>query len=286
MTDQISPNYLTIGADGEIGADFTGLINARGLIIPAAVSTPPALDQSVRWETTDGEVVTQLYAFADGSSSEFHAQAWATNSLTESSASIAALDSIGNPQARLECTYTDGFPFDDQVTAEAAGYVAKVLGGDGSSSFVQNSAGAMTQRMGDPATYYLGGGPYNYGPGTGNPWTLNPTRYVDPGNRLSGGYYYARNTGYYLVTAQVSFSCNISVATELAIVTNSGGSALGVELVTPATFGSFVSCSLIVPCNGGNYIYPRFAVTQAVQVLYTTSINGIGATNYSVMQVA
>lgn len=50
--EQLSPNYLTLGPDGEVGANFTGLINALGLIIPAGIAQQPpqvASDQIV-WE--------------------------------------------------------------------------------------------------------------------------------------------------------------------------------------------------------------------------------------------
>ena len=97
MTDQIAPNYLTIGTDGEVGADFTGLINALGLIIPAADSTPPALDQSVRWVDANGDMVSQIYTFTGaGSQSEVEIEAHASDTLLNSSVAITSL----TPQCR------------------------------------------------------------------------------------------------------------------------------------------------------------------------------------------
>lgn len=61
--EQLSPNYLTVDAAGRVGAMFSGLINALGLILPASsISTPPGQSQ-IQWQrTSDGAVVAQIYA--------------------------------------------------------------------------------------------------------------------------------------------------------------------------------------------------------------------------------
>lgn len=66
--EQLSPNYLTLGPNGQVGANFTGLINALGLILPAGVSTTtPAGVNEVAWERqSDGAAVATVWAGESG----------------------------------------------------------------------------------------------------------------------------------------------------------------------------------------------------------------------------
>jgi hypothetical protein len=66
--DQIAPNYLTQDPQGNVGADFSGHVHARGLDLDAAdpaLPTPPDADR-LRWLVpSDGSVAATLFAVGD-----------------------------------------------------------------------------------------------------------------------------------------------------------------------------------------------------------------------------
>lgn len=65
--ESLSPNYLTLGVDGEVGANFTGVVNALGLTLPAGVPLAPGPANEISWvRTADGDVVAVLTADTSG----------------------------------------------------------------------------------------------------------------------------------------------------------------------------------------------------------------------------
>src|SRR5215469_3602327 len=60
----ISDNFITINPNGTVGANFTGLINALGLILPAGTGAVSQAQNTVTWNrTTDNVPIATLYAF-------------------------------------------------------------------------------------------------------------------------------------------------------------------------------------------------------------------------------
>lgn len=57
--EQLSPNYLTVDPSGLVGAHFTGLVNALGLIIPESGGAAIQLTNSVQWQDPTG-VATEI----------------------------------------------------------------------------------------------------------------------------------------------------------------------------------------------------------------------------------
>lgn len=101
--EQLSPNYLTLDAFGNVGADFTGLVNALGLIIPAGtVQQPPQLatDQIV-WEAAGGVFVANVQAFSNGvvgsGTRQVNVSSTAVGFGDENGASLTALSDGGDP---------------------------------------------------------------------------------------------------------------------------------------------------------------------------------------------
>lgn len=142
--EQLIPNYLTIDpATGEVGADFTGIIHALGLILPAApnLNTPQGSNELV-WTALDGltravllagdlpgptpNAVLQIGTFASGPASA-------------SEVTIAAADDTGAPQASLNVNQID--EGNGRVLANAGALDYTIIDSTGFSSFVLSAAG-------------------------------------------------------------------------------------------------------------------------------------------------
>jgi hypothetical protein len=64
--DTLQPNYLTVNPDGSIGADFTGVINARGILMPEVEQGQPLRPSSIIWQrASDGAYTAQIYQLQD-----------------------------------------------------------------------------------------------------------------------------------------------------------------------------------------------------------------------------
>jgi hypothetical protein len=65
VADQLSPNYLTMTSGGQVGANFSGVINALGVTLPAG--TVKAANNEVAWKrTSDGAAVADIYGVSGG----------------------------------------------------------------------------------------------------------------------------------------------------------------------------------------------------------------------------
>lgn len=65
-SEALNPNYLTLTPAGLVGANFTGVINALGLTLPAyqAGGAPTPAGNAIEWIRSDGVMIAQLGAFA------------------------------------------------------------------------------------------------------------------------------------------------------------------------------------------------------------------------------
>lgn len=142
--EQLSPNYLTLSPTGQVGANFTGLINALGLILPAGAGGPVPPEQTeeqVVWEVAQpgpdpvGSVVGAVTAFDDQTGSQgISVSSQAQSSPDTSSALIRALGTTAGVEAKLQVL---------QVGNGSAGPAGAIGAGTEVDVFVEPGAGAM-----------------------------------------------------------------------------------------------------------------------------------------------
>lgn len=65
--EQLTPNYLTLSPTGQIGANFTGIINALGLVLKEATSGSLIPASAAVWEDAAGVVREWIQGFSSGS---------------------------------------------------------------------------------------------------------------------------------------------------------------------------------------------------------------------------
>lgn len=136
--DQLS-NNLTTYVNGRIGAAFTGLVNAQGLILPAGnlAGTPP-LENQVTWETVAGAEVATLWAYSTGQAGGenlfMKAQAMPGDA---SQVEIYAADDQGSKQAALAVTQLQRGS--GTVVATAGPNSVRIIDNAAASSFLQLS---------------------------------------------------------------------------------------------------------------------------------------------------
>ena len=62
-SEPLSPNYLTVTPAGLVSANFTGIVNALGLVLPASAVASPPPDSQIQWQrTSDGSLVASVSA--------------------------------------------------------------------------------------------------------------------------------------------------------------------------------------------------------------------------------
>lgn len=139
--EQLSPNYLTVNTAGQVGASFTGQVNALGIILPESTSAtiPPPLTNSIEWQRTDG--VPVAFVVANDSSGPVDKPnlligAQAPDAGGSSTIVLEAYGSTGSPEAGLSISQVD-----DGTVASIAGFVdafsATILDHAGRSTFLQ-----------------------------------------------------------------------------------------------------------------------------------------------------
>jgi hypothetical protein len=65
VTDQITPNLITVDAQGRVGADFTGHVHAAGIDIDAGTVVTPPAESRVRWiQKANGVVAADAYGLS------------------------------------------------------------------------------------------------------------------------------------------------------------------------------------------------------------------------------
>lgn len=151
-SEALQPNYLTVSPTGQVGADFTGIINALGLIIPAAQVGAPASTNKIVWErTSDGAVAASIGTSLDFGGGIIHpssqllmdleqpgttndANVALSSNVLAASASVTATD--GTDVAALTTKTGSG---QASVTATADANLINIIDQAGNSSFAQNT---------------------------------------------------------------------------------------------------------------------------------------------------
>lgn len=148
--DTLQPNYLTVNADGTVGADFTGKINAQGLILPTA-SSPPATAQSrVQWNRQSDN---SMVAWIDGLSFdsdlvvELDLVAQPPAGAFDSQVEMFANDAAGNEQVVLQLLQQGSGGGNSGLFAQAFGQAVTLIDDLGRSSFLQLGQGSATLRL-------------------------------------------------------------------------------------------------------------------------------------------
>lgn len=141
--DSLQPNYLTVNPDGTIGADFTGKINAQGLILPAADSNTPPPDNKIQWTLSNGAAIADIVGYYEPNGT-INVATTALDSLAQaatdqSNVILRAYNSLGNVQASLEAHQNGqgGGWISYEVGSNTASYSGTIMDSTGSSNFLQ-----------------------------------------------------------------------------------------------------------------------------------------------------
>lgn len=135
--EQLSPNYLTVDAQGRSGASFTGLINALGLILPAAAAPtlPIPAPSSVLWERqSDGAVVAEATAFGVAGSGQSLILSGFHNAGVGESAAVAVGVGGSPSTGQADASY--------EVTADSAGNKSHIAFAGGKTVALLNNLGS------------------------------------------------------------------------------------------------------------------------------------------------
>lgn len=94
--EQLSPNYLTVDSQGRVGANFTGVVSAEGLTLPASLSAAPAAPPNrVVWQrASDGALVGSLETISVGGAEQTRIVAVAAPNSDTSILKLGADDTI------------------------------------------------------------------------------------------------------------------------------------------------------------------------------------------------
>lgn len=134
-SEALSPNYLTLDAQGNVGADFSGVIQADGITIPASNSIALAAQNEVAWQrTSDGALVADVGGYA-GPGGDVRLILNAVNAANnQSEVSLNASSNAGT----LDATLIVGVVGAPQVVAGTNdGSFAQIIAAGGKSSFLQ-----------------------------------------------------------------------------------------------------------------------------------------------------
>jgi hypothetical protein len=139
VADTLQPNVITVAANGEIGAAFTGLLNALGLIIPPAASPSYGLQNSITWQRQ-----------SDGAQAAFVQDGIFTDVLSGRDVDqlVISTDRPSGVQGELITLNTENLDLtlDDQASnggistvqiSTAGGHLATLFNSSGQSSFPQ-----------------------------------------------------------------------------------------------------------------------------------------------------
>lgn len=127
-TDTLSPNYLTLNADGSVGATFSGLINAaQGVTIPSSASKTSI--NAIQWiRASDGAAVATI----DGQN---------PNPASGTSLELVAEGPDRNKVARLTLNGNNPGAQQSSVSVNAGAIAKTLLAADGTSDYVQLAGG-------------------------------------------------------------------------------------------------------------------------------------------------
>jgi hypothetical protein len=134
-SEALSPNYLTLDAEGNVGANFSGVIEADGVTLPASNTVALAAQNEVAWQrTSDGALIADVGGYA-GPSGDVRLILNAVNAANnQSEISLNATSDGGTLEANLTVAVV-GTP---QVFAGLNdGSFVEIIGEGGVSSFLQ-----------------------------------------------------------------------------------------------------------------------------------------------------
>lgn len=211
-----TPSYLTITPTGQVGADFTGLINALGLIIPAGISTQPQPQNQIVWEETNGGIVANIFAADFAGETELSLQSenpaqnpsggGAVTLESQATQGIATLSAGGPGAAALTAEFV--------VSAGAAGgsAILQALAFNSSAIVIDNQQRSNFVQLPTASETFLQTGGVSFG--------------------LSGPGY----TGPYAVTFPHAFAVNPVVVVSIQ-PTGAANTITSSEIVSPTTTG-------------------------------------------------
>lgn len=141
--DSMTPTYLTLSPTGQVGAAFTGLVNALGLVLPASTNFTPTNTNTVSW-TTDGTqsggLIAEMFGYGPVSGNEF----FTIRGLEEvsgdaSGGNLAAIDRNGVIQASIGVQQQNAGagPLLAGAVVGAGSLSQSILLSDGSSDYLQ-----------------------------------------------------------------------------------------------------------------------------------------------------
>lgn len=302
-----SPNYLSIGAGGLIGASFSGSVAAQGVTLPVSTvpwsGLPINPTNVISWirKPGDNAIVAQIGAIDQSNRHDLLLQSFALPEGPSrpifSSVGIIASDAPGNTLAGLQVAggtprgsnpLTQAGP--STVTATAGSAATTVLDDTGSSTFVQN-ANPATQRVlsGDPLTLFLNA---NSAPCPAAAWFNYMTIaanvvWYDPGGRWNSGAggYQCRNAGAFYVSGAFAYPATGTTAWSCGAGNSNTGGYFAASGVTPAAVGvGGGSFSVIIAANAGDILVPQAWLSGSLAI--NSGGNGARlATYFSVVQV-
>lgn len=149
--DTLTPTYLTVTPDGKVGADFTGTVDALGVILPSGSSSlipPPVGINNIVWRRqSDNAVVADLVCNSVGGEESLTLLSQPQSGDTAGVVGLMALTPAGTHFALLEAVAraalggaTVGFQVEDDSGGSVGG---TIMGSDGTSSFLQLSGAAQ-----------------------------------------------------------------------------------------------------------------------------------------------
>lgn len=309
-----TPNYQVINPDGTVGANFSGVINAQGLTIPASGSgSNYSAPNSVQWtRQSDGALVADIFPFTFFDSTnnynqninQVEARPTARSDLTQVNISAIGLGSItppGQPFARSQLRVIQtGSGVSGSVEGNAPGNAFTIMDNTGASTFLQkannladlaNLPNAWSNLINGqagllkPSRAYLGTTITNPAGGS----IAFDTVDFDVAGALSAKpiVYTAPANGYYLFVGQASLVTAANATwVEVSIQINGAASRISSQLYVRGTTGDDyqLDSADIVYLTAGQTITLGFGAGGTGTI---TSINsGTGRTWFAVMRVA
>lgn len=156
QVDQLTPNYLTIDpATGKVSANFKGVIEAEGVILPTWLSPAPQTDSEIVWNNPSTGAVDGLIHMdraSDENVGYFSVVGEPGDARID--AEVFAQDST---KAQVAALYLTAAGTGDEVKAQAGtgpgGQLITVIASNGASSFIQTNGGPINATLCFGGTY-------------------------------------------------------------------------------------------------------------------------------------
>lgn len=138
--EALSPNFLTVTPAGQVGASFTGLVNALGLVLPTgAVLTPPSINRIIWQRASDGADTADISAVENSGLSILQLNTYADAPDTATEILLLARD----PSLGASLEVVAGGASNEFIRANVGSRNVQIIGQDGSSNFVQIASDAV-----------------------------------------------------------------------------------------------------------------------------------------------